>query len=67
MFEYGEKYKSPISFWLGPILMVAVTDPRDAQIIASHPNSMQKPSAYQFGKLWLGNGLFTAPCRLYEL
>lgn len=67
MFEYAEQYTTPLSFWLGPILMVAVADPRDVQLIASHPNSMQKPSVYQFPKLWLGNGLFTAPCKLYEL
>lgn len=57
MYDY---YDSVMRFWLGPILIVKVSDPDDVQVVTTSPNTLEKPSAYRFVQMWMGNGLFIA-------
>lgn len=52
-FEFGKVVK----LWIGPKLLVFLTDPRDIEIILSSHVHIDKASEYRFFKPWLGDGL----------
>lgn len=48
---------SPVKVWIGPRLLVFLTDPRDIEIILSSNVYIDKAPEYRFFEPWLGNGL----------
>ncbi|CAG9827946.1 unnamed protein product [Diabrotica balteata] len=52
-FEFGKVVK----LWVGPKLLIFLTDPRDVEIILSSHVHIDKASEYRFFKPWLGDGL----------
>lgn len=62
-----ETYKAPQRFWVGPFLIVYLTEPDDLQIVLNHPNALPKPFVYSIAKEWLGEGLLTAPVQKWKL
>ncbi|KAJ9596972.1 hypothetical protein L9F63_012002 [Diploptera punctata] len=46
--------------WLGPILVVALSDPRDIEIVLRNSKYFEKGWVYNFLRPWLGKGLITA-------
>nr|AYN79709.1 cytochrome P450 4G68 [Bemisia tabaci] len=55
-FEYA-KDGAPAKCWIGPRLIVFLTDPRDVEIILSSSVYIDKAPEYRFFQPWLGNGL----------
>ncbi|CAH0560443.1 unnamed protein product [Brassicogethes aeneus] len=56
---YAESFKHGrvVKIWIGPKLLVFLTDPRDVEIILSSHVVIDKAPEYRFFKPWLGNGL----------
>nr|ANW46746.1 cytochrome P450 CYP4G102 [Locusta migratoria] len=52
-FEYGSVVKT----WIGPKLLIFLTDPRDVELILSSNVYIDKSTEYRFFKPWLGEGL----------
>ncbi|KAL1505638.1 hypothetical protein ABEB36_005158 [Hypothenemus hampei] len=52
-FQYGRTAK----LWVGPRLLIFLTDPRDVEIILSSHVHIDKSPEYRFFKPWLGDGL----------
>lgn len=53
----GDKYKNVARVWIGPKLLVFLTNPVDIEIILNSNVYIQKSDEYRFFKPWLGNGL----------
>lgn len=47
----------PIKMWIGPRLLVFLTDPRDVEVILSSNVYIDKSPEYRLFEPWLGNGL----------
>ncbi|XP_063697224.1 cytochrome P450 4C1-like [Culicoides brevitarsis] len=62
-----ETYKAPQRFWIGPFLVVYLTEPDDLKIILNHPNALPKPFIYSITDAWLGEGLLTAPVEKWRV
>ncbi len=43
--------------WIGPKLVIALTNPADIELILNSNVHIQKSDEYRFFKPWLGNGL----------
>lgn len=56
-YEKSYEYKNVIRLWVGPKLVVFLTDPRDVEVILSSHVYIDKSAEYRFFKPWLGNGL----------
>ncbi|XP_049859621.1 cytochrome P450 4g15 [Schistocerca gregaria] len=52
-FEFGSVVKT----WIGPKLLIFLTDPRDVELILSSNVYIDKSTEYRFFKPWLGEGL----------
>ncbi|XP_043472140.1 cytochrome P450 4C1-like isoform X1 [Leptopilina heterotoma] len=50
---------TPIRLWLGPMLCVIITKPRDLEIILNSPKANKKGFSYQFLKPFIGEGLIS--------
>ncbi|CAH0389544.1 unnamed protein product [Bemisia tabaci] len=55
--SFNFKEGTPIKAWFGPRLFVALTDPRDIEIILSSYSHIDKAPEYKFFEPWLGDGL----------
>ncbi|KAG8038531.1 hypothetical protein G9C98_006227 [Cotesia typhae] len=55
--KHTAEFDQIIKFWIGPILLTFILDPRDIEIILSSPTYSKKSCEYRFFKPWLGNGL----------
>lgn len=44
-------------FWVGPILVVTLKDPRDIELVLSSQIHLDKSQQYSTFKPWFGNGL----------
>ncbi|VVC39214.1 Cytochrome P450, E-class, group I,Cytochrome P450,Cytochrome P450, conserved site [Cinara cedri] len=51
----------PFKLWFCGCLTVVISKPEDVQIILNSSKALQKSFLFNFGKLLLGDGLFTAP------
>lgn len=51
------EYENVVKLWIGPRLIVFLTDPRDIELILSSHVHIDKAPEYRFFKPWLGNGL----------
>lgn len=58
--KVGTEYGTVIRAWLGPKLMIFLTDPNDVEIILSSNIHLDKSTEYKFFKPWLGEGLLIA-------
>ncbi|XP_065091255.1 cytochrome P450 4d1-like [Ochlerotatus camptorhynchus] len=52
--------------WLGPELLIVVTDAKVAEGILSSPKFIDKSDEYNFIRPWLGNGLLTSSNRKWH-
>ncbi len=66
MHDLSAQYESPIRVWIGPFLLLGISDPDDIQIVLRHKNSIAKAFSYNFGKILLGDGLLTAPVDIWK-
>lgn len=57
MYKYSFEYTGAVRVWIGPRLIVFLTDPRDVELILSSHVYIDKSPEYRFFKPWLGNGL----------
>ncbi|XP_063224727.1 cytochrome P450 4g15 [Bacillus rossius redtenbacheri] len=57
MSAHGDKYSTVMKVWVGPKLMVFLSDPRDVEIILGSSVYIDKSTEYRFFKPWLGEGL----------
>lgn len=51
------QYKNVARIWLGPQLIVFLTNPVDVELILNSSVHIEKAQEYRFFKPWLGNGL----------
>lgn len=54
-----QSYGTQFRFWLGPKLMVVLTDPRDIEVILNSPKAAYKDPVYRFLEKFIGRGLIT--------
>ncbi|KAJ8714835.1 hypothetical protein PYW08_004816 [Mythimna loreyi] len=62
--EISENSKLPFVVWIGPCSILVVQDPDDVKTITNA--FIEKPYFYGFGKIWLGDGLVTAPGHVWK-
>ncbi|KAI4473298.1 hypothetical protein M0804_015413 [Polistes exclamans] len=65
LMKLNANYSSPLLLWIGPKLVVVLYDPENIEIISKSSNGYEKSSFYKFINVFLGNGLFTSPGKLY--
>lgn len=56
-YEYQKQYGRVVRGWVGPKLVVFLSDPRDAEVILNSQVHIDKSVEYKFFKPWLGDGL----------
>ncbi|XP_063705861.1 cytochrome P450 4g15-like [Culicoides brevitarsis] len=57
--ELTQCYKNPPRFWMGPFLMVYMSEPDDLQVVLNHTNALSKTFIYKFGHDYIGKSLLT--------
>lgn len=57
VYKRSFEYENIVKLWIGPKLVIFLTDPRDVEVILSSHVYIDKASEYRFFKPWLGNGL----------
>lgn len=55
--ELGKTYENVARIWVGPKLVVFLTNPLDVELILNSSVHIEKSDEYRFFKPWLGNGL----------
>lgn len=55
--ELSKVYTNVARVWIGPKLIVFLTNPKDVEIILGSHVHIDKSDEYRFFKPWLGNGL----------
>ncbi|KAK4886656.1 hypothetical protein RN001_002927 [Aquatica leii] len=60
------RYENIAKAWLGPKLLVFLTDPRDVEVILSSSVYIDKASEYRFFQPWLGNGLLISTGHIWK-
>lgn len=55
--ELSKVYTNVARLWIGPKLIVFLTNPKDVEIILGSSVHIDKSDEYRFFKPWLGNGL----------
>lgn len=55
--ELGKQYTNVARIWIGPKLVVFLTNPADVELILGSQVHLDKSDEYRFFKPWLGNGL----------
>ncbi|XP_063233543.1 cytochrome P450 4C1-like [Bacillus rossius redtenbacheri] len=58
--ELRDRYGAVVRLWIGPILCVCVTDPKDIAVILSSSKTLNKPMFYKTLKVLFGDSLLTA-------
>lgn len=53
----GKVYENVARIWIGPKLVIFLTNPADVEIILNSSVHIEKSDEYRFFKPWLGNGL----------
>ncbi|KAF5284527.1 hypothetical protein FQR65_LT13512 [Abscondita terminalis] len=66
IYNLSFKYETVARAWLGPKLLVFLTDPRDVEVILSSSVHIDKASEYRFFKPWLGNGLLISTGQIWK-
>ncbi|XP_060532305.1 cytochrome P450 4g15 [Cylas formicarius] len=57
VYQKSYEYGRTIKLWIGPRLLIFLTDPDDVEIILSSHVHIDKSPEYRFFKPWLGDGL----------
>lgn len=57
MFQFTQKYQRLFGLWLGPKLVVAIYDPRDAEIVFRSTKIVEKADEYNLLRPWLGDSI----------
>ncbi|KAI4483245.1 hypothetical protein M0804_008300 [Polistes exclamans] len=65
LMKLSENYSSPWLLRIGPKLVVVLTDPENIEIISKRSNEYEKNFLYKFLNDFMGNGLISAPGKLY--
>lgn len=55
--DLGKDYTNIARLWIGPKLLVFLTNPSDVELILNSQVHLEKSDEYRFFKPWLGNGL----------
>lgn len=55
--KFSEQYEDVVRVWLGPLLIVGLTNPVDVELILNSSVNIEKSNEYRFFGPWLGNGL----------
>lgn len=55
--KLGKKYTNVARIWIGPKLVVILTNPMDIELILNSNVHLEKSDEYRFFQPWLGNGL----------
>lgn len=55
--ELSKTYENVARIWVGPKLVVFLTNPLDVELILNSSVHIEKSDEYRFFKPWLGNGL----------
>lgn len=55
--NYSKIYGNIARGWLGPKLLIFLTDPADVEVILNSTEHLEKPHEYSFFKPWFGEGL----------
>ncbi|KAF5302920.1 hypothetical protein FQA39_LY02100 [Lamprigera yunnana] len=66
IYEMSLTYDSVVRCWLGPKLLIFLTDPRDVEIILNSSVHIDKASEYRFFQPWLGNGLLISSGTIWK-
>lgn len=53
----SKTYENVARIWIGPKLVVFLTNPMDVELILNSSVHIEKSDEYRFFKPWLGNGL----------
>jgi cytochrome P450 family 4 len=56
-YKYQKEYGRVVRAWVGPKLVVFLSDPRDAEVILNSQVHIDKSDEYRFFAPWLGDGL----------
>ncbi|CAK1586636.1 unnamed protein product [Parnassius mnemosyne] len=59
-----EERRQPFVIWIGQCCFIILSDPEDARMVAN--NFLEKPYFYNFARLWLKDGLVTAPGSIWK-
>ncbi|CAH0720548.1 unnamed protein product, partial [Brenthis ino] len=62
--EISEETNKPFILWVGPRALIFLNDPEEMKIVSN--TFVEKPSYYDFGKVWLGDGLVLAPGDIWK-
>ncbi|XP_026741644.1 cytochrome P450 4c21-like [Trichoplusia ni] len=62
--EICDTNNSPCIAWLGLYPIFITHDPEDVKVITN--SCVEKPFLYNFGRVWLGHGLVTAPAAVWK-
>ncbi|XP_043277718.1 uncharacterized protein [Venturia canescens] len=66
MMKWLSTYPSPFTIRLGAHVIFAVYQPEQLKTIFLSSKTIEKPHFYKFFGPWLGNGLFTAPAKIWR-
>lgn len=67
VYNYSYEFTRIVRLWIGPKLIVFLTDPQDVEIILSSSVYIDKSTEYKFFEPWLGNGLLISTGNYYQL
>ncbi|KAL3280353.1 hypothetical protein HHI36_017842 [Cryptolaemus montrouzieri] len=63
---YFTTYPDLFKYWLGPKLIFGISKPEHMEIILNQHQCLEKDSNYDFTRIYLGNGLLTAPVHIWK-
>ncbi|XP_052751217.1 cytochrome P450 4c3-like [Galleria mellonella] len=62
--EIADQKNLPFALWMGYLPLLIISDPEDVKTVTN--TFIEKPYYYNFGRIWLGNGLITAPAAIWK-
>ncbi|OWR55714.1 cytochrome P450 CYP366A1 precursor [Danaus plexippus plexippus] len=62
--KISDEHGLPFVVWFAYLPMIIISNPDEAKAAAQ--TFVEKPYFYNFGKMWLGNGLVTAPAAVWK-
>ncbi|KAM3959629.1 cytochrome P450 CYP366A1 [Aphomia sociella] len=62
--EITDEKNQPFVIWAGIFPILVLNDPDDVKTVTN--TFIDKPYYYSFGRIWLGNGLITAPAAIWK-
>ncbi|XP_059057739.1 cytochrome P450 4c3-like [Achroia grisella] len=62
--EITDQKNLPFAAWIGTLPILVIDNPEDVRTVTN--TFIEKPYYYHFGRIWLGNGLVTAPAAIWK-